>query len=271
MAAPTTRPGAALFALLVHACAACQPAMDDPTPPDTRALLSQYDSPSGELSGTRLSALADTFFAHMQTVDDTDALASVHELLNRAAAVSGIAGTESGAIEEFRPSKLLVVAQATRLCGGPDFNAEAAAIADGGVSAGSIHMTLKGGRFGIFPVVWGHFDRCSEQIGDLDVSLDGNFSLTLVRRERGRDMLYSFDGEIAAPHPRHSGSLDFRLLANGTIELRVNGSDGDVIVSRNSQQQEYVRDRHGLWTCDLAQRRCTDPRSGAVLSTELEP
>lgn len=235
---------------------ACQRSIDDPIPPDTTFLEAKYDMPLGRLSSEGLSENAEQFYEQLENVEQTQRFQLLDDLLKGTVD----AGTTSQEVEEQPDrSRLLVVANATRVCGGVGET-------PAGVDPGAIHMTLKGSRR-LYPVIWGSFDHCLEQLGAHLLEIDGDFSLTLRDTPRGRSYLYRFDGVIAVDAMPHETAFDFRVLPDGTLEIRIEDSQGDVVFAVDPQGRQSVRDRVGLWQCELLRARCENA-NGEVIQAE---
>jgi hypothetical protein len=250
-------------ALLVGAC---QLTLDNPAPPETSELEAVYDSPPGRLAAPNLQDVTDAFEEQSELLRETDSLSVVGSLLD--AVSTNEAVIENGdEVDPTSGARLLAVAKVTRVCRGP--------ISDGVVDAerfGVVRLTAKGSGRGIFPTAWGRFENCVEHTeSGRTLTIDGEYSITLREGENGKNLLFVFKGTIESSEVSFDGDFDFRVLSNGTTELRVTGADGDVVVALSARGQLIARDEDGIWTCDPVALSCENTRTGETISAETAP
>jgi len=246
------------LAVVAMAGAACQFQLEDPVPPSTADLEAVYDNPPGMFSAGDLQLLRAGFEEQITLLQATGNLGATETLLNVVGASPGVA--ENGGQAESTPaSRVAAVIDVTRVCAGPN--------GDGPVTGnryGTVTMTLKGGLRGLFPIAWGEFDACADRTpGGAPFTIDGPYSITLRKRDTGRDVLFLFQGTITAERVNYNGSLDVRVRSDGTPEVRLSGANGDVVVSVDATNGNILaRDRTGLWRCDPLKLECVNETTG---------
>jgi hypothetical protein len=213
-----------------------------------------------------LQDVTDAFEEQSELLREADSLRVVGELLD--AVSTNEAVVENGdAVDTTSGARLLAVAKVTRVCRGP--------VGDDVVDAerfGVVRMTIKGSGRGIFPTAWGRFEDCVEHTEDgRPLTINGDYSITLHKAENGQNALFVFRGTIESSQLDFEGDFDFRVLSNGTTELRVTGADGDVVVALSARGQLIARDESGIWTCDPIALSCENTRTGETISAEPAP
>jgi hypothetical protein len=245
---------------------ACQLTLDNPAPPETSELEEVYDSPPGRLAAPALHDVTAAFEEQSELLRETDSLSVVGGLLD--AVSTNEAVVEKGdEVDPTSGARVLAVAKVTRVCRGP--------VGDDVIDAerfGVVRMTAKGSGKGIFPTAWGRFENCVEHTeSGRPLTINGDYSITLHQSENGKNALFIFRGTIESSEVSFDGDFDFRVLSNGTTELRVTGADGDVVVALSARGQLIARDEDGIWTCDPVALTCENMRTGETISAEPAP
>jgi hypothetical protein len=245
---------------------ACQLTLDNPAPPGTSELEAVYDSPPGRLAAPDLQDVTDAFEEQSELLRETDSLSVVGNLLDSVSTNEAV--VEKGdEVDTTNGARLLAVAKVTRVCRGP--------VGDDVIDAerfGVVRMTVKGSGRGIFPTAWGRFEDCVEHTEDgRPLTINGDYSITVHKGESGKNVLFVFRGTIESSEVKFEGDFDFRVLSNGTTELRVTGADGDVVVALSARGQLIARDENGIWTCDPIALSCENTRTGETISAETAP
>jgi hypothetical protein len=256
-------PRTLLLVVLCVGTTGCQLTLDNPKPPDTAGLQASYNSPSGRLAAFDLERVTEAFTEQNALLSETDSLQVVGSLLDSVSTNESV--IEDGEqVDPTRGARLLAVAKVTRICRGPE--------GDDIIDAerfGVVRMTAKGSPRGIFPIAWGRFENCSDHTADgRPFTIDGNYSLTLGETAAGKDVLFVFEGTIESARVDFEGTFDFRIRDDGTTELRVTGSDGDVVVAIGIRGQLIARDSEGIWTCDPIALSCENLSTGVTLQAE---
>jgi len=244
------------LAMVAMTGVACQLKVEDPDAPNTAPLEAVYDTPPGLFAAANGKQLKEALDKRLALLRTTGNFGSTQGLLDSVSAHEGV--LEHGdEVDDMEASRLLAVVDVTHVCRGP----EGDDIVDPG-RFGTVSMTLKGGLRGIYPVAWGEFDACSDHTVAGPVNIDGTYSMTVRKRATGKDVLFLFQGTIRGGPLNFNGTLDARVLSNGSPELRVNGADGDVVLSVDASGQLLARDRTGLWTCDVVKLECVNTTTG---------
>lgn len=256
---PPPRSLSCTFALALGSlCGACQPKLVNPEAPETGGIESSYDDPPGVLLARDLPRIRDLVMEPSQVLALTDNLAVVENVFN-ATREEDLVAPVGDDVDPTANARLLAVARVRHICRGPE--------GDDVIDAkqnGQITMTVKGSPRGIFPTAWGHFDACSDHAGDTPFSIDGEYSITLRTLAKQRTLLFVFDGRIETDDTNYELGFDFRIGARGVPELRIDGPEGDVIVTTAGEGQLEVRDVDGSWLCDPITLACTNMETGEV-------
>ena len=252
----------ATSALALVSVVGCDRSIDNPRAPDTAPLQETYDRPPGHLSSAAIAETAKDFAKRLQLMADTGNMSAVTEVLSEAEDHGLIADLSTVDASE-NPRRLLTVA-ITRVCRGDD---PARQVIDP-ERFGTMTMQLKASEHGLFPVVWGSFEQCVQPGIDGAVTIDGDYFAAIrpASLPGEVDMLYAFSGVLTKNTQTYEGDLDFRLLADGAIEVRVHSADGDVIVGVDGAGRELARDDAGDWICQLAKLRCTNTDTQEVVT-----
>jgi predicted DNA-binding protein len=254
-----------IAALCVCGVGCRQLSLDNPKPPETAALQERYDSPPGHLTMPDLDTVTETVMAQTEVIAETEDFSLAQNVLDEVSAKQEV--VENGEeIDTTKNARLLAVANVKRICRGP----EGDDVIDE-AQFGSLTMTIKASPRGIFPVVWGRFDRCIDHSPMGELEIDGDYFIAF--RHEGtsvRSLLVSFTGSIRSERVDFSGALDFRIRDDKRVELRAQATDGDVIVGVSRQGQLLVRERDRQWECDPVARRCTDQDTQEVLEESRE-
>jgi hypothetical protein len=245
---------------------ACQLSLDNPPPPETGGLEATYEAPPGRLTAPNLQVVTEAFAEQDELLKETDSLQVVGTLLD--AVSTNDAVLENGDdLDTTDNTRLLAVARVTRICRGP--------VGDDVLDAkrfGVVRMTIKGSPKGIVPVAWGRFENCVDHTEDgRPFTINGDYSITLRKGENGQNALFVFQGTIESSRLSFEGDFDFRVLSNGTTELRVTSPDGDVVVALQVGGKVIARDESGIWTCDVVALSCENMRTGDTISAEPAP
>lgn len=244
---------------------ACQLSLDNPTPPETAGIQDRYDFPPGRLAAANLKRVTDAFEEQTELLSETNSLEVVGDLLDAVSSNEAVVA-KGDEVDTTDDSRLLAVAKITHVCRGP--------VGDDVVDAkrfGVVTMTAKGSTKGLFPIAWGRFENCVDHtIEGRPLTINGDYSVTLGRREMGKSALFIFRGTIESELLSFEGDFDFRVLGDGTTELRVSGADGDVIVAVGPRGTLIAHDEAGIWTCDPLALRCENS-TGASISAEPAP
>jgi hypothetical protein len=245
---------------------ACQLTLDNPAPPQTSELEAVYDSPPGRLAAPDLRGVTDAFEEQSELLRETDSLHVIGDLLD--AVSTNEAVVENGdEVDTTSGARLLAVAKVTHVCRGP--------VGDDVIDAerfGVVRMTLKGSGRGIFPTAWGRFEDCVDHTeAGRPLTINGDYSITVHSGQNGKNVLFVFRGTIESSEVSFDGDFDFRVLANGTSELRVTGADGDVVVALSARGHLIARDENGIWTCDPVALSCENTQTGEIISAEGAP
>jgi hypothetical protein len=243
------------------ALAACGRSIDNPRAPDSLPLQTTYDLPQGHLSAESIVETARDFAERIQLKAATGDMGMVGNVLAEAED-SGLIDDRATLDQSEHPRRLLTI-DITRVCRGTDPDTTS-------VDAerfGTMTMTLKASEHGLFPVVWGSFDRCIEAVNGQVLTLDGDYFVSIrASSTAGQvDLLYAFSGLLTNDTVDFTGNLDFRLLADGSSEVRVHAADGDVVVGVDGLGRETVRDVVGEWVCELSELHCMNTDTQQVV------
>jgi hypothetical protein len=239
-------------------CAACQPVLVNPAAPETDGIEASYDDPTGVLLATDLPRIQELVEEQGEALALTDSLSIVEEVFS-GARDEDLVAPGGDDVDPTAGARLLAVARIQHICRGPE--------GDDVIDAeqnGKLTMTLKGSPRGIFPTAWGSFDACVDHVGDTPFTIDGSYSITLRKLGKNRTLLFVFKGSIESGDTKFEIGFDFRIGPRGLPELRISGSEGDVIVTPTSDAQLEVRDSDGVWLCDPLSRECTNMETGDV-------
>lgn len=237
---------------------ACEPKLVNPEAPDTGGIEANYDDPPGVLLARDLPRIRELMDEPSEVLALTNNLALVENVFN-ATREEDLVAPDGDEVDPTAGARLLAVARVRHICRGPE--------GDDVIDAeknGQITMTVKGSPRGIFPVAWGRFEACSDHVDDKPFTIDGEYSITLRALGKRRTLLFVFDGTIESGDQTFDIGFDFRIDARGLPELRIEGAEGDVIVTPGSEGQLEVRDVDGLWLCDPLTLACTNMESGEV-------
>lgn len=258
-------PAASPFRLIgLAAClfyAACEPSLANPKAPDTEEIEASYDDPTGTVAANFV-LLQEMLEQPNQVIQATDGLEVIQSLFDGVSQNERVApGGEQA--DPTAGARLLAVARIEHICRGP--------VGDDVIDAkkhGKITMTLKGSPRGIFPVVWGRFEACVDHASSGAFTIDGEYSMTLRKEGKGRSLLFVFDGSVEVAGSTIELAFDFRVRNNGLPELRVNGEEGDVIITPTADAKLEIRDSEGLWLCDPIMLSCANMETGEVREAE---
>jgi hypothetical protein len=158
----------------------------------------------------------------------------------------------------------MAVAYVTHVCDGLDRESSSTDGTDNADANGTLELTMKLTTLGLFPVVWGHFDKCKEPAGDAGLTLDG--SIEVLRRTRPElSWLFAFDGTLESQDDSLEGTYDFRITGAG-IQVSVPLPEGNIVVGLD-QDDIVVQDSEGTWVCDPHELTCTLEGKGTVITT----
>jgi hypothetical protein len=239
---------------------ACDRGITNPAAPDAGDLDQRYEHPQGTLSGDNIAEVLGEFKSTVDVVNATGQLAVIKEVLDRADAHNIV--DEHGALDNDPNPKRLVTASLTYTCRGPSPLTD---VVDA-KRYGTMTMQVKASNHGLYPVVWGAFNRCIENTSDVPFSVAGKYFAVLSdARTGGLDTLYSFTGAVDAGVVKYDGELDFRVLANGAAEVRVPTDTGDVIIGVDNRGRILARDAVGEWLCNIVRLRCINMANNQVV------
>ncbi len=237
-------------------CTACGPELGEgdvekPPAPDTSELTAAYDSPTGsfdEKSAASAIAAAQSNILTLVTLD-------VDQLL-----VDLVNSTATAQVQTDAEGTGYMLA--TRICAG---------WTPGTVNEkqnGRLELIVPFSKGAYDPVMWGQAISCRylspEEVllrGPSgrpagDVMLDFGEAVPFVDVARHR-VLVDLDTGAQVDGKAAAADLDFRYdPASATLELRVPGTDGDVIVITQNGALRGVRADNGDFTCNEASRSC---------------
>jgi hypothetical protein len=246
--------------------AACEVSIADPDPPAmVSEVVAEFQEPTGQLSLETLPQVAAAVDERVAVIEAADNFSLLVNLSDDVASSTGYGMPTTGAFDTG-DSKLLAVAKLDYVCrgAGGDDTVDPA-------TTGRARMTGKVTGDGLFPVVWGTFERCIEPALNSTMVIDGRFFVMKRVSDAGDDKLYWFDGTIALPHLKLIGELAFVVHANGALELSVLGDTGNLLVTLLSKGAQIVRDRDDTWDCELSTATCRDRDTGNVVGLEQGP
>lgn len=254
----------ACLAVVAVAVVGCdQLSIADIKPPAGNEELEQtYDAPPGQLTVATVGETAQRFLANFDLADATDQFGVLDGLTDEANTEQEALGKDDHFADPTESAKLLGLVRIHYICRGPD---EGGAVDE--ARNGSVSLTGKASGKGIFPILWGDFKHCIEHKGPLAYTVDGSYAILLRRAKSGGvDRLVSFRGTIETEKLTFDGRFDFRRHADGEIEFRVPGEDGDVVVGTKDGRTQLVRDRDGDWACELQDAYCQNEDTGDVVT-----
>lgn len=260
---PLSRTRRRLFpfvAISVALLAGCESSIDNPSPPENvDDLLSAFQSPTGQLSAEELAQLTAEVNTRVAVIQGSNRLSLLVDLSDDVGSSTQQATTTTEALSPSDP-KLLAVAKLNYVCRGMSDTLDAAA-------NGRLRMTGKVTNEGLFPVVWGTFERCIEPSSTNEpMVIDGKFFVLKRETEAGLEQLFWFDGTIEVPSAKLTGELSFAIRPNNMLDLNVLSASGNVLVGIQVEGQEVVRDRDDTWDCELAAATCRERDSGNVVA-----
>lgn len=254
--------------LFLGACAACgAPHIEKPPAPDMSRLVEAYDHPDAAFDQERApdvvlaAAAAETLLE--QTNLREQLVVVLQQVLEQAANLSG-GGKDSLNLAIDADGYMRV----TRICAGwdspstPDRNRNGALL---------VTATLTDSK--LDPIVWGAAADCRYRVGETQIEIG--------QTRTSADALGVYWGESVEDDAIASRALlvdlnlvatidgqgipldlDFRSLADGTVEYRVPQDDGALIARVGEQDSVTVRAANGTFDCD-AELTCS-PRAGAA-------
>lgn len=241
--------------------------MQEPAAPEMTELIAAYAAPDAEYAAGDASdislaiALTDELLARTNLREQLiDVLA---EVLRQATELSG--GEDGEADVSFEAGGYM---RFTRICSGWTLPATP----DRGTN-GALLLTATFSQAGLDPIVWGEADACRYRVGEAQIELDQIASRASAvsvywgsapseRDVSERTLLVDLDLEATIDAERLSLDIDFRSLADGTLEYRIPRPDGSLIAHVGTGEGVTLRAANGSFDCD-AQLDCTPHASEA--------
>lgn len=260
MNAELSGPSWCVAATLGALCACTAPAFEKPQPPDMRALLQRYESPTGSFDPDDAEVLAAAVTLFGQVVGDTDVVARVTDFLG--AVVEPITAIQPREPEEpdtgSEPFELSLRADgylvATRIC--PGWTLPSVVDADNGLA----RVTVTFSEAGLDPVVWGTLEDCRYRVEDRRIELTPSGERDALRVYWGEGVRVSTLSEAGALlslalRASVDGSqldldLDVRLADEDALEYLLPAGGGSVVVRANADGTFAVRSLEGSFDCD---------------------
>jgi hypothetical protein len=252
---------------LAASSAACDRASieDVKPPPEVSGLEEAYKDPKGSVSAENLQNLADKYAEQLSWVETTNQLAVLGDLSDQLSSkqLDFVAGPDD--LDPTEGAKLRGLVRLTRICRGPE--------GDDIVDAerfGTVTMVGKASERGLYPVIWGTLENCSDHVdGGGAFTIDGSYFLVLRKQPDGKvDRLLSVRGTIENAQGSFEGRLDFRVLGDGRVEVRVPAEDGDVVIGLKTDAAQTLRDRASQWDCKFDQLSCENEKTGDVVQAD---
>ncbi len=264
-----------LLGLLVAPTACSDLKIDKPKAPDMSALTAVYEAPNG------------TFDEAVVKAFEADLIARVPLALKLGLDVE-VGGTADGAVEAsddpegqtqatwpeaqtqatdegslIQGSGFIVV---TRICDGWESPPKA------DKANGTMVLNLGFTDDGLDPVIWGTVTDCKYVFDGSQVSLggvgsdnDGEVRLRVEGKQiKENPMLFDVDLEAVIDGAPSHVDFDFRILPDGSIEMRSPVPDGSIIGSVKDSTLIEVRAQNGVFVCDIPAGKCTNEAGDEV-------
>lgn len=239
--------------------------LEIPPSPDLSDLASEYEHPDGVLNEDNIESIADAARAALERVEHLSSLDFVVETLDQ---VSEQVQEFSRATSESR-FKVDLWSETRAPCPGASGDGESSE------EAGMFVVSLAVEASRIRPTIWGEFAACrleragvtAELDATLEVFLDGDYELHSLEFE---SYLFRIAGDIQIGGAATEGSLDFRILREQAIEVRVPSEVGHVVVrfARGEDQEAALRTGDGTFCCHFDDRRCASVSGDSCSSSE---
>lgn len=226
-----------------------------PRGPDLAQLGRAYERPDGELDQSELASVIESAQAVYDQVQELQGLEFVIDTVEQV----GEAAQEFVAAESGDPLLVDLVSRTDHVCPGQR------RVASSDPANGLLHFTLTIDDSVITPVVWGELQACQALSSEgLPVALDAVVELLLegelsLARLDLQKFLFRVEGNADVDQVGVPVDLDFRVLADRTVEVRVPSAGGDVVFAFGRlAQRAAVRTRDLSYCCQFGLRRCVE-------------
>lgn len=250
------RRACALCALAWSAGTGCSaPSVEKPPAPDMTGLVEAYRRPTADFDAERLPELVATLAVVEAVLDRTNLREALVNVLREVLDVAVDASTQ---VEDELELELVAdgYMRITRICSG-----WVSPPAPDRVQNGALLVTSTFSERGLDPTLWGETDRCRYLAGDVQVELLQDIASSdavkvywgeALEAEALEDRSLIVDLSLVASLDGESLPLDFdfRSLADGNIEYRVEQGDGALIASAGGGDRILVRARNGTFDCE---------------------
>lgn len=245
--------GGAGPALLCAVLACGAPRVDKPPAPDMSELVQAYAAPSARFAPADAAEIAAAVTVLDELLERTSLRAELLDVLDEVLDQAVDISTEGdGRFElDIEADGYMRV---TRICSGwaevskPDREEN-----------GTMQVTATFSESGLDPIVWGSADACRYLSGGARVELDhaGDDVVSVYWGEsveagelEQRALLVDLDVGVRIEDQPLGLGFDFRSLADGTLEYRLERPDGDLIAVISERDGLTVRAENGVFECD---------------------
>jgi hypothetical protein len=255
-----------LYASLAALSACGSPPVHKPPAPDMQALIDSYDNPTASVGPDDASDVALAVVAVdallQQTALRQQLVDVLSQVLDQAVELSD--GNNASGFTIDADGYMLI----TRICSGwtepgtPDRAAN-----------GALLVTATFSDSGLDPIVWGSAAACRYLVSGTQVELDQSgesadsvsvyWGESVEEQELAeRALLVDLNLDASIDGQRLSLDFDFRSLAGGDIEYRIERPDGSLIGSVGGDDSVTLRAANGTFACD-ADLQCEPVAGGS--------
>jgi hypothetical protein len=240
---------ACFFAVSLSACSS----LDLPEGPDLSALNQTYEEPGGQVNPENVSEIVETARAAYEEVRAFTALDFVVETLDQVGEVI----QDFSDVDPEHPRQVDVVSDTTTICPGFGDNGET------DPDNGSLTFTLTIEASRVTPTIWGRFDQCKLVDAKTQISLDSSIDLYITGDLDLTDLvfksyLFRLNGDLKVNENTLEHEIDFRILADKSIEVQVPAEKGQVVANFGllANRRMALRARDRSFCCYFDEQRC---------------
>lgn len=245
---------------LVTGSLACAREVEVPTQPAAAPLVRAYEAPDGVVDPVTVGATAATAVTFTTTLAGSGLLVFLNDLVNAVQEASSAQIDRVTDDDELDPDevKLDAVVRVRMICNGWDeLDTPPNAERDGVVEAlGVVRANV------LDPTITATATRCrqSEPVGPATFRFSfGGRLVVYPFAVPEQPLLVQLDGAFESRNAALRGAFDFRILADGQLELRLPAPTGGSLVFFIGAGALGVRGSNGTFTCTLESRVCTGP------------
>ena len=263
----------AATALLFGLSCADPVAVEKPAAPDMSSTIRAFESPDAPLNRGTLTEALEDFSAQLDILGALGVEELVIDLIalsldaDEASAEQGLRTTRQGL--ELSGEGFLRI---NRICPGH----EGSDVPD--AANGVMDFVVPFTDQGLDPVLWGNFTGCKYLSGEQSVVLSKGTGAKIgdIRLFVGEslqfgsfgqsDIIFELDVQFSLEgQPSQSSTIEFKLLLDGGLEIRLPVDEGDLVASLTGDVLGF-RAGNGVWACRLGEKVCEETTSGDSFS-----